>query len=101
MTIKDIQDIARVQAPIFKDKTPEQRMLYLASELGEVAQEVLKLGGFRKGGDTEALKRNLGMEIYDVVWNLCDLANMLDIDLEESFAAKIKHNEERWKDRLP
>jgi NTP pyrophosphatase (non-canonical NTP hydrolase) len=36
------------------------------------------------------------MEMYDVVWNLCDLANMFDIDLEESFARKVELNNSRW-----
>ena len=97
MTIKDIQENARQLAPIFWDKTPEQRMLYLTTEIGELAREVLKLQGFKQGDNKEELKENLGMEMYDVVWNLCDLANMFDIDLEKSFARKVKLNNNRWK----
>ena len=98
MTIRDIQENARELAPKFKDKNPEQRMMYLMSEMGETAIEVLKLQGFRKGGNADELKQNLGMEIYDIVWNLCDLANMFDIDLEETFAEKVALNRERFGD---
>ena len=35
------------------------------------------------------------MEMYDVIWNICDLANLLSIDLEASFAAKIEINKTR------
>jgi NTP pyrophosphatase (non-canonical NTP hydrolase) len=99
MTIRDIQENAKELAPKFKDKNPEQRMMYLMSEVGETAIEVLKLQGFRSGGDAEELKQKLGMEIFDVVWNLCDLANMYEIDLEKAFATKIAVNEERFSGR--
>ena len=32
--------------------------------------------------EIEAVTENLVMEIYDVVWNLLDLADMADMDLE-------------------
>lgn len=36
--------------------------------------------------------------MYDVIWNVFDLANQLDIDLETSFQEKIKINQLReWK----
>jgi NTP pyrophosphatase (non-canonical NTP hydrolase) len=99
MTIRDIQKNAQELAPKFKDKNPEQRMLYLMTEVGETALEVLKLQGFRKAEDQAELKQKLGMEIFDVVWNLCDLANMYYIDLEEAFAQKIAFNKERYAGR--
>ena len=99
MTIRDLQENAKELAPKFKDKNPEQRMLYLMTEVGETALEVLKLQGFRNAEDEKGLKQKLGMEIFDVVWNLCDLANMYDIDLEKAFAQKIAINKERWAGR--
>jgi NTP pyrophosphatase (non-canonical NTP hydrolase) len=96
MTIKEIQENAKELNAHFKKKTPEQRVLYLMTEVGEVAEEVLKVLGLGKGGDAEKAKESLGMEIYDVVWNLCDLANMLEIDLEKSFAKKMRINKGRW-----
>ncbi|CAA9444861.1 MAG: hypothetical protein AVDCRST_MAG28-598 [uncultured Rubrobacteraceae bacterium] len=31
---------------------------------------------------------NLGMEIYDAMCNLCDLANLADVDLERASAKR-------------
>jgi NTP pyrophosphatase (non-canonical NTP hydrolase) len=35
------------------------------------------------------------MEIYDVVWNLFDLADLAGVDLEEAFARKVDLNRSR------
>ena len=46
----------------------------------------------------EAIKARLGLEIYDLIWNAVDLANLLDIDLEAAFEEKIAFNAKReWK----
>ena len=80
----------------------EQRLAYLTTEVGEVAREVLKLSraGNRDVGemdeaDVEATVKALGMEIYDVVWNLLDLADMAGVDLEAAFGEKARLNEGR------
>lgn len=75
----------------FDRNSVERRMLYLTSEVGEVSEEVLKI--LEKNGD--ASKENLGMEIYDVIWNLLELANQLDIDVEASARKKIAFNKDR------
>jgi NTP pyrophosphatase (non-canonical NTP hydrolase) len=74
--------------------TLEQRLAYLMTEVGEVAREVLKLSR-TEGADVEATVEALGMEIYDVVWNLLDLADMAGVDLEEAFGKKARLNESR------
>lgn len=38
--------------------------------------------------EIEAVTENLGTEIYDVIWNLLDLAEMAGVDLEAAFFAK-------------
>ena len=80
----------------------EQRLAYLMSEVGEVATEILKLSrdGNKDVGkmstiEIESVKENLGMEIYDAMWNLCDLAEMAGVNLEEAFAKKSRLNEKR------
>lgn len=40
-------------------------------------------------------RENLALEMYDVIWNLFDLANMVGIDLETAFAKKIETNRSR------
>ncbi|MEO1644903.1 MAG: hypothetical protein AAFR67_06935, partial [Chloroflexota bacterium] len=79
-------------------KSPERRVLYLLSELVEVADDMLDLLNAPiniSDSEREAMKRRLGMEIYDVIWNTVDLANMLDIDLETAFAEKEAINAKR------
>lgn len=75
----------------FDQNSVEMRMLYLTSEVGEVAEEVLRI----KEKDERASKENLGMEIYDVIWNLLELANQLDIDVEKAVKQKIAINKDR------
>ncbi len=70
--------------------TLEQRLAYLMTEVGEV----LELSR-TEGADVEATVEALGMEIYDVVWNLLDLADMAGVDLEEAFGKKARLNESR------
>lgn len=71
-------------------------MVYLTAELGEVAEETLKLSGARGPDiDREAARQALGLELYDVIWNLCDLANLAGVDLEEAFRRKVRINEDR------
>jgi len=93
--IKELQEHAKKLAQVLPEITVEQRALFLLTEVGEVAREVLRLSRSVDQADADAIKADLGMEMYDVIWNLCDLANMVGIDLETSFAAKIAINKTR------
>src|SRR5690349_11118823 len=93
--IKELQEHAKELAQVFPQSTVEQRMLFLLTEVGEVAREVLQLSRAADPAHADAIKADLGMEMYDVIWNICDLANLLGIDLETSFAAKIEINKTR------
>ncbi|SFT02395.1 MazG nucleotide pyrophosphohydrolase domain-containing protein [Paenibacillus sp. BC26] len=75
----------------FDQSSIEQRMLYLMTEVGELAKEVLSVS-FHPDAER---KENLGHEMYDVVWNIFDLANMLNIDLEQAFKDKMEINSTR------
>ena len=97
MRIRTIQDNARalcVQQG-WTDHNPSQRFRYLISEVGELSKELTRLEWNPTEADEDEIKRNIGHEIYDVVWNLCDLANQLEIDLETAFAEKQAINERR------
>ena len=93
--IKALQEHAKELAQILPEITVEQRMLFLLTEVGEVAREVLRLSRSADQANADAIKADLGMEMYDVIWNICDLANLLGIDLEQAFAAKIEINKTR------
>ncbi|MDP4095548.1 pyrophosphatase [Paenibacillus sp. P96] len=75
----------------FDESTMEQRTLYLMTEVGELAKEVLSVS-FHPDAEK---KENLGHEMYDVVWNIFDLANKLGIDLDQAFKQKMEINERR------
>ncbi len=100
MTLKELQEHVRElrAAQGWHDTSLEHRAMFLVTELGEVVQETLNLiqaYGQQGDSDAERIKDNLGMEIYDVVWNLCDLANIAGIDLEAAFAKKVAINRNR------
>jgi NTP pyrophosphatase (non-canonical NTP hydrolase) len=99
MQIQEIQDNARslCEQQGWSDRNPSQRFRYLISEMGELSKELTRLEWNPSATDLAAIKRNIGHEMYDIVWNLCDLANQLEIDLEAAFAEKQAINaERRW-----
>jgi NTP pyrophosphatase (non-canonical NTP hydrolase) len=100
-TIKAWQEQTKELAQLFPETTVEHRLLFLVTEVGEMTREVLQLSGaYPSQGtvDAEAAKERLGMERYDVCWNRCDLANPLNIDLEEAFAKKrVQHRARSWR----
>ncbi len=75
------------------ERDVSQRFLYLMSEIGELSNELIKLKW--KDQDINKLKRNIGHEMFDVIWNICDLANLLDIDLEQYSKDKRDQNNNR------
>lgn len=82
----------------FDKSTIEQRALFLMTEIGEVIEEVIKISYHPDADNIEKIKYDLGLELYDVIWNICDLANKLDIDLERSARLKSEINNTRtWK----
>lgn len=79
----------------FDHNTMETRALYLMTEVGELSKEVIHLH-FRKDPDqVKEIKERLGLEMFDVVWNVMDLANKLGIDLEDAFKKKMEINKDR------
>jgi NTP pyrophosphatase (non-canonical NTP hydrolase) len=106
LTIADLQrQVRELKGAKGFDITLEQRLAYLTTEVGEVAREVLRLSrdgngdvGKMDAASAEAVVESLGMEIYDVIWNLLDLAEMAGVDLEETFRKKASLNEGReWR----
>jgi NTP pyrophosphatase (non-canonical NTP hydrolase) len=93
--IKELQEHAKELAQVLPESSVEQRMLFLLTEVGEVAREIVRLSRAADQAQTDAIKADLGLEMYDVIWNVCDLANLLGIDLETSFVAKIEINKTR------
>jgi NTP pyrophosphatase (non-canonical NTP hydrolase) len=88
-----VKELSKAQG--WADRTPEQRALYLVTEVGELVREVLALADAQDDADAVAAKERLGLEMYDVIWNLVDLANIVGVDLESAFARKIEINRDR------
>jgi len=98
MHISEIQKQARelAQKHGWQGRHVDQRFRYLISEVGELSRELLRYAS--PDATKKDVDRAVGYEIYDIVWNLCELANQLDIDLEKYFQEKIDINSERsWK----
>ncbi|CUB29844.1 MazG nucleotide pyrophosphohydrolase domain-containing protein [Bacillus cereus] len=73
----------------FQDTTIEERAMYTMAELGELAEVILKRDKIQDS------KREIGLEMFDVIWNVCDLANKLEIDLEKALEEKMRINKKR------
>ncbi len=110
LTIAELRrQVRRLKSVKGFDITLEQRLAYLTTEVGEVAREVLRLSrdgnedvGGMEPAQREAVVEDLGMEIYDALWNLLDLAEMAGVeDLEGAFARKAALNEGREWSRPP
>ena len=71
------------------DKDLATRALHLISEVGELADELLSFQDGRGNADQVAA------EMYDVIWNVCDLGRLLGIDLDRAAERKANENRER------
>ncbi|KMQ09001.1 pyrophosphatase [Bacillus cereus] len=76
----------------FQDTTIEERAMYAMAELGELAEVILKRDKIK---DSKREIGLIGLEMFDVIWNVCDLANKLEIDLEKAFEEKMRINKKR------
>jgi NTP pyrophosphatase (non-canonical NTP hydrolase) len=72
------------------ETSPCRRMAFLLGEVLELADEVLQLPSH--GPYDTGLKQRVGREIYDVLWNACDLARLAGIDVVQAAADKRKLN---------
>lgn len=92
------------------DKVPEIRLAYLISEVGELARDLISLTSLETNcqredsqaittaDEIETLKCHFADEIYDVIWNACDLARITGVDLEAAIARVDQRNQSRsWR----
>jgi NTP pyrophosphatase (non-canonical NTP hydrolase) len=95
MKISEIQEHAEnlCRKNGWLDRTPDQRFRYLISEIGELSNDLIKLN--HPNRELVKLKQKIGHEMFDVIWNICDLANLLEIDLEKSAREKEDLNNQR------
>ncbi|WLR42722.1 MazG-like family protein [Bacillus carboniphilus] len=97
MDIRELQQhaVEFVEEKGFERVSFEQRIMYLMSELGELTDDCLKFQFEQDVHKKQEIKENIGLEMFDVVWNIAELANRLEIDLTEAFEKKIMINQTR------
>lgn len=76
----------------FADETPQDCLLLLTEELGELAKEVRKNHTHIKNDKSKVSNHSLKGEMGDVLMMLLALARTLDVDLLDAFKEKELEN---------
>ncbi|AZR72989.1 nucleotide pyrophosphohydrolase [Anoxybacter fermentans] len=78
---------------------PLSMLARLTEEVGELAREINHLFGEKPKKPTEK-EGNLALELADILFILCCMANSMDIDLEDAFKKMMDkyrtRDAERW-----
>lgn len=97
MRLQDLQEythhLTRVQG--WGDETLETRLNYLKSEIKEAEEEIYLIGSATSDEHKEKHVEDLGLELFDVLWNVAELANRYGIDLEVAAKKKMMRNSKR------
>jgi len=88
-----IADVGELIARNDWETTPRRRMAFLLEEAIELAEEVLLLPA--SGRPDPALQQRLGREVYDVLWNACDVARLAGVDVVQAAIDKRQVNATR------
>jgi len=75
-----------------KDK-PSQIALHAVEELGELARELLKEEGYKKG---KASKEELSSELMDLLYLILKLSNKYDLQLDAEWRKTIERYTEKY-----
>lgn len=97
MHLKQIQEYAEKLSKQegWDKETLETRIAYLKSELDEALQEIAKHSSTNCTLVRQEAIKNLGFELYDVIWNVAEIANRFNIDLDVSAEQKMGINSNR------
>lgn len=93
LTLQDVINHVRAlhERQGWPKRSPEQRALYLVSEIGELASALIEFARAEQDNETlEGKREAVGDEMSDIIWNVCDLAEILSIDLESAILTKQK-----------
>lgn len=98
VTIDDICDhvIGMHSRHHWEQRSSAERMLYLASEVGELARALIASERL-PNVSTSATYSEVSEEMVDVIWNVCALAVALNIDLNSAIRSKLDVlNKREW-----
>ena len=73
---------------------PLSMLASIVEEVGELAREINDMEGYKKKKATEK-KKNLGLELADIIFSIICIANYYKIDLEKAFSEVIEKYTER------
>ena len=77
----------------YDDETVSEVFLLLVEEIGELGKAIRKNTGMRVSKHSK--EHAVADELADVLWLTVDLANRLDIDLDQAFSQKELANQKR------
>ena len=94
--------LKEVQAAVHKfvqernwETPPEDIVVHMLEEFGEVARNVLKLKNYG-GKHTNKDPINMEEELADVLYCLVKLANATNVDISQAFVDKMEKNRQRF-----
>jgi NTP pyrophosphatase (non-canonical NTP hydrolase) len=95
LPLRDLQEYYKRMAAIrgFTEETPQDTMLLLTEEVGELARSVRHRVALARSGTSS---NDPGEELADVQLYLLHLANVLKIDLATAVASKERVNHDRY-----
>ena len=76
--------------------TPKNLSMALAGEAGELLEIFQWLTAEESVGLDQETRHRTGEELVDILQYVVRIADLLDIDLNEAFWAKVQRNEERY-----
>jgi NTP pyrophosphatase (non-canonical NTP hydrolase) len=94
-TLKDYQAYIEkiVKNRGFDKDTPQDRLVLLVEEVGELAKAIREKQGLGMAKDTSRTK--VSEELADCLLHLLGISNLYDIDLEKAFRNKEEKNKQR------
>lgn len=96
MNMKDLQKKVENFVKKYNLKhSPEINTLDLVAEVGEIAKEILESTNY--GKKKAKASKKIKLEIGDAFYSLINLANSLNIDLEEALELVLQKYKERFK----
>lgn len=97
MELKEIQKYVKdlCDNNSWNKESLESRIDYLKSEVQEVIIEIEAYQIADSDEERGKVRTQMGHEIFDVIWNLAEIANRYGIDLSEASRQKIEINSKR------
>lgn len=103
MDLKTVQEYTQSQSNMHKwgEQDISIRLAYLHSEVKEATNEILGIELATHKKELIETKEKLGLELFDIIWNVADIANRYGVDLTASAEQKMLINTNRSFSKSP